>query len=382
MNRTDHLSKAALQTITRRDWLRRAATSSLTAVTLATGMNGAANLCAQQPGQATAMSLSAKRRVLSSVMPIASRTVRLKPVVAELPRTVVTAIAADPRGQVLAVSGDDFAIRIVNMSTMNVMETLTAHSDLVRTLAFSPDGSKLISAGNDGQVIVWSRDRQYAIAQRIQGSPALACVTFSPNGKTIAAVGFDNTVYMIGKGAGEKPNFKCDCTDLRTVAYRSDGKMLAVAGRTGVLHLFDPTNGDLLFEKTLHSGRIYDVEFYPDAKLLVSVGGDGRAVVFDTQNMQVVRAFQVATCKLFAVSVLDEKTIATAGSDNFIRVVNVVERETVRRLEGHHGSVPTLAYKDGKLYSGGFDATLRRWSVDQVTGGPARVAEIDQLLER
>lgn len=330
----------------------------------------------------SSMNLAAKRKVFSSVMPIASRTVRLKPIVADLPRAVVTAIAADPRGQLLAVSGDDHAIRIVDMSTMNILETLEAHRDLVRTLAFSPNGSKLVSAGNDGQVIVWSRDRAFAIAQRMQGSPALACVTFAPDGRQMAAVGFDNTVYMIGQVASEQPVFKCDCTDLRTVAFRNDSKLLAVAGRTGALHLFDPVSGDLLFERTLHKGRIHDIEFYDDGNLMVSVGGDGVAVLFDTRSLKVVREIPVSTGKLFAVSVLDKRHIAVAGSDNVIRVVDVIEGATVRKLEGHHGSVPTLAFSDGKLFSGGFDATLRRWSVDQVTGKPDRIADGGHQLDR
>ncbi len=337
-------------------------------------------LCAQQP--TTGMNLAAKRKVLSSVIPIASRTVRLKPVVADLPRAVVTAITSDPRGQLLAVSGDDHAIRIVDISTMNVLETLEAHRDLIRTLAFSPDGTKLVSAGNDGQVIVWSRDREFAIAQRMQGSPALACVTFAPDGRQMAAVGFDNTVYMIGRVATEQPVFRCDCTDLRTVAFRNDSKLLAVAGRTGVLHLFDPVTGDLLFEKAMHKGRIHDIEFYDDGNLMVSVGGDGVAVVFDTRSLKVVRRIPVSTGKLFAVSVLDEKHIAVAGSDNVIRVVDVIDGATVRRLEGHQGSVPTLAFSDGKLFSGGYDATLRRWSVDQVTGKPERIADGGHQLDR
>ncbi len=327
-------------------------------------------------------SLSRKRKLLASVMPIASREVRLKPVIANMPRTVVTAIAVDPRGDVLAVAGDDHAIRIVDMSTLNVLETLEMHRDLIRTLAFSPDGRRLVSAGNDGQVIVWSRDLGYRVSQRMQGSPALACVTFSPNGQQISAVGFDNTVYMIGRNSDEQPVFNCDCTDLRTVAYRSDSKALAVAGRTGELHLFDPSTGKLIHEETTHRGRIYDIEFWPGGERLVSVAEDGCAVIFDSQTLKTVKQIRISTGQLFAVSVLDENHIAVAGSDNIIRIVDVVEGATIRRLEGHHGSIPTLAFSQGNLFSGGFDATLRRWSLKQVTGKPARIAEGEHGIDR
>lgn len=339
---------------------------------------GALPLSAEQP----ALSLAAKQRLLSSVIPISSRTLRLTPVTADLPRAVVTAIAADPRGEVLAVSGDDHAIRIVDMTTMNVLETLEAHRDLVRTLAFSHDGRKLVSAGNDGQLIVWSRDRNFEVSQQMQGSPALACVTFSPDGNQMAAVGFDNTVYMIGRSTTDQPIFKCDCTDLRTVAYRDDGKTLAVAGRSGDIHLFDPRSGRLLFEKRVHSGRVCDIEFQEDGSQMVSVAEDGTAVVIDTRSLRVMKQIRITTGKLFAVSILDANHIAVAGSDNIVRIIDLNEEATIRRLEGHTGSIPTLAYKNGKLYSGGFDATLRQWTVDQVSSKDARIAEGEHGIDR
>jgi len=359
----------------RRRMIAMAVSTSLAA---AGSLGGLGSTLAQEP----ALTIAHKRDLLASVMPIASRTIRLKPISVDFPRTVVTAIASDPRGQILAVSGDDNAIRIVDMSTMNVMHTLEMHRDLIRTLAFSPDGRKLVSAGNDGQLIVWSRDHGFKVQQEMQGSPALACVTFSPDGQQMAAVGFDNTVYMIGQSGRDQPVFNCDCTDLRTVSYRDDGKILAVAGRTGDLHLFDPKTGEVIYEANLHRGRIHDIEFWRGANRLVSVGANGHAVIFDTQTMKLVNRIRVSTGKLFAVSILDRDHIAVAGSDNIIRVVDINEGETIRRLEGHQGSIPTLAFNDGKLYSGGFDATLRRWSVEQVTGKPQRIAEGEHKIDR
>ncbi|QDT10467.1 WD40 repeat domain-containing protein [Planctomycetes bacterium K23_9] len=346
------------------------------------GILGSLSLFGTSSAQESSLTIAAKRRQMSDVLPIASRTVRLKPVEANLPRAVVTAITADPRGEVLAVSGDDHAIRIVDMESLNVLETLQGHRDLIRTMAFSPDGRKLVSAGNDGQLIVWSRDRDYRIQQRMQGTPALACVTFSPDGRQMAAVGFDNTVFMIGSKAGEQPVFKCDCKDLRTVAYRGDAKVLAVAGRSGDLHLFDPQSGSVAFEGPTHKGRIQDIEFWPGSGQLASVGDDGTAVVFDSKSMKQVNRIQVSTCKLYAVSILDRDHIAVAGSDNAIRIVDINEGATVRKLEGHQGSISALAFYNGRLFSGGFDATLRRWSVDQVTGKPERIAEGEHGIER
>ena len=172
---------------------RRAMLLGLAACTAAT-----ASLAAPALADDPAASIAKKRRVLASLAPAKSRTIRLKPIASEMPRTVVTAVASDPRGEFVAVAGDDNAIRILDATSMRVAKTLNSHRDLIRTLAFDREGQKLVSAGNDGQLIVWDRDANFKIHQRMQGTPALTCVRFSPDGKEMAAVGFDSTVYLIG----------------------------------------------------------------------------------------------------------------------------------------------------------------------------------------
>ena len=61
--------------------------------------------------------------------------------------------------------------------------------------------------------------------------------------------------------------------------------------------------------------------------------------------------------------------MATAGSDNIIRLWDLSTRRELGQLTGHAGSVSALAYQDGILVSGGFDTFLRIWQVpDQVRG--------------
>ncbi|NND99156.1 MAG: WD40 repeat domain-containing protein [Pirellulaceae bacterium] len=338
--------------------------------------------CPSGWGDEPSLSVAAKQNLMRSMTPIASRAIQLEATTAQLPRAVVTAIAADPRGDLVAVAGDDHAIRILNTSTMRIVQTLDGHRDLIRTLSFSHSGDQFVSAGNDGQLIVWDRDASFTIMQRMQGTPALACVRFAPDDNEMAAVGFDNTVFVIGRKPRPKTVFECHCKDLRAIAYRDDNRLLAVAGRSGSLHLFDPANGELVLEQKIHNGRVHDLEFHRDAYTLVSVGADGMMVVFDTKRNRVLSQTRVSTGKLFAVSILDSVHVAVAGSDNVIRVVNTDDGQVVRKLEGHHGSIPSLAFTNGKLFSGGFDATLRRWTLDHVTGNQQRIAEGDHGIDR
>jgi WD40 repeat protein len=312
-------------------------------------------------------------------LPIPSRSIRLKS--DDQSRVVVTAIAADPQGEFLAAAGDDHAIRILRSSNLQTVKTLRGHRDLIRTLAFNPEGTRLASAGNDGQLILWNAEQSFRKSQTMQGTPALACVRFAPESNEMAAVGFDNEVFVIGRRDRKRPNFACDCKDLRSVAYREDSKLLAVAGRSGDLHLFDPANGRMLSDHSIHRGRIHDLVFHHQSNRVVCVAEDGHLTVFDTGERKLLQRVRVTTGKLFAVAVVDSQLVAVAGSDNVIRIVNTDDGTVVRKLDEHGGSVSTLAASGGVLFSGSYDATLRRWSLGNLHS-EERIAESDPRIDR
>ena len=304
--------------------------------------------------------------------PAAARVASLLPTVVDQPIPVVTALAIDPTGQWLAVAGDDKAIRILEASNLKEIAVLRGHGDLIRTVAFRHDGKVLASGGNDGSLILWEQATGYRQLRRIDDLPAVCRVTFSPQRNEIAAVGFGTEIMMFG-GAADLAEMRCDCNDLRVCAYDQQGQRLAVAGRSGHVHLFDPRTGAAIRDFNLHNGRIRDCVFTRNDTRLLTVGEDGAVVLLDLVRGEVVQRIDLLPCKLFTLAMIDETHVAVAGSDNRIRIVDLDSGTVVKHLDGHRGSVSTLAYTSGALFSGGFDATLRRWPVE--SSGGERLAE-------
>ncbi|QEF99592.1 WD domain, G-beta repeat [Stieleria maiorica] len=338
---------------------------------------------ASEPERVAKGKLSVQPAVERMVQINDSQIVQLQPISPDFPTTIVQAIATDPRGEVVAVAGDDHAIRIYDASRLKLVATLQGHTDLIQTLDFDRAGNRLVSAGNDGQLILWDRNSAYRIVQRMSGTPALACVRFSPDGQELAAVGFENKVYLIGRTKREdQPQATCDCTDLRSVDYRDDGKLLAVAGRSGDLHLFDRNTSALLGDYQIHTGRIHDLRFNDASPVVVSVGEDGCVTMFDTEIKQPVRRINVTTGKLFSVCILDDQHLAVAGSNNVTWIVNASSGKTVEKLSGHTGSIAALASTGNFLFSGGYDTTLRRWELTGLKAVRDRIAERSNPIDR
>lgn len=312
-------------------------------------------------------------------LPPTSRSIQLTEQPTQAP--VITAIAVDPRGELVAVAGDDHLIRVLNTANLARVRLLSGHRDLIRTISFDPGGTRLASAGNDGQLMLWNRDQSFRLQQRMAGTPALTCVRFSPEGNEIAAVGFGSEVYLIGRAESEQKTFRCEGADLRAVAYRDDGRLIATAGRSGDLCLFDFTNG-LQSSHPIHDGRIHGIAFHYNSARAVCVADDGRVSVFDTQTRELIHRVAVTTGKLFAVSVVNSQLVAVAGSDNLIHIVNTDTGTAMRRLEGHSGSVSALGAGSGLLFSGSYDTTLRRWPIAEIEAGGQRIAEGDPRIDR
>jgi WD40 repeat protein/tRNA A-37 threonylcarbamoyl transferase component Bud32 len=69
---------------------------------------------------------------------------------------VVNAIAITPDGQTLASGSKDKTIKLWNLKTGQLKETISEVSDEVHSLTFTPDGKTLVSGGSeDGSIEIW-----------------------------------------------------------------------------------------------------------------------------------------------------------------------------------------------------------------------------------
>ena len=68
---------------------------------------------------------------------------------------VVTDVALQPGGHLIAIVGDDHHVCIYDQKLGRYVEHLEKHTDWVRTAQFSPDGKILVTAGNDRQIYFW-----------------------------------------------------------------------------------------------------------------------------------------------------------------------------------------------------------------------------------
>jgi WD40 repeat protein len=313
---------------------------------------------------------------LKSVSSAGSREIQLKSLEQATSPPVVTALAASPDGQYLAIAGDDHAIRILQVASGEEVQVVIGHSDWIRCLAFREldDGRApvLYSAGDDGLVLEWTFVQPLQSRELIRLPFAVRSLAVSADHQLLAMGGFSNDV-LVWDSVNDLllRRLRCPSGDIQAIAFSNDSRRVACGGRGGEISLWDAQTGEQIVVRGTHSRRVTALGFSRDDLLLTSIGEDRRLVRCDWASGRVQTDIELGRSKLKSLCMLGEYMIAVAGSDNRIVLYEVASNSVIEELDGHMGTVAVLARCGNNLVSGSFDTTVRIWDLESVERHPS-----------
>jgi WD40 repeat protein len=252
------------------------------------------------------------------------------------PRRALNAIAADPRGELIAL-GRYGEVELVSALTGEPVKKLEPQAGTVTALTFWADGSRLLVAGGEpglsGEARLYSREGE-----------------------------------LQGVFGGHR-----DC--LYAAAVSPGGKLLATAGYDQEIRLWDVSKGERLKTLSGHNAAVFDLAFRPDGKVLASASGDRTVKLWDVASGARLETFSQPLKEVYTVAFSpDGSRLAAGGVDNRIRVWAV----SAKALEGtnpilearfaHEGAILKILYSpDGRqLLSSADDRTVKLWDAGSV----------------
>ena len=310
----------------------------------------------------------------------------------------VDSVAYSPDGQTVASGSNDKTIKLWNVNTGNLLQTFEGHSKWVNSVAYSPDGQTLASGSNDnsvGEVLasgsfddtikLWNV-KTGKLLQTLEGnSHSVNSVAYSPDGQTLASGGsisyqelirlkyspdlasgsYDQSIKLWDVKTGKLlQTLKDDSGSVKSVAYSPDGQTLASGSRDNTIKLWDVKTGKLLQTLEGHSSSVKSVAYSPDGQTLASGSWDNTIKLWNVKTGNLLQTLEGHSSWVNSVAYSpDGQTVASGSRDSTIKLWNVKTGKLLQTLEGHSISVNSVAYSpDGQtLASGSGDDTIKIW---------------------
>jgi len=278
---------------------------------------------------------------------------------------VVSGVAVDPAGKLLATVGDDHLLRIWNLDDGTVLYRLSAHSDWIKAVSFRPDGKTVATAGDDCRIRIWDISAATQPMELPEQPQAIHALVYSPDGQLLASAGFDDKVRLYTADGRLPQELDGPGSDLAALAFSPDGTQLAAAGRAGTIRVWNMATGSKAADIQASARRISALAYSPDGRRLAAAGDDRAIRLFDPLSGKLLAALPERSGKIRTLNFCGGKLLASGGTDNIIRLWNLSANTEQNQLIGHTGTVGALAYipQTGTLISGSFDTTVRVWKV-------------------
>ena len=232
-------------------------------------------------------------------------------------------LAYSPDGQMLAISGEDSngnpAIKLWTAYDGQIALTLNAPKARVRSMAFSPNGEMLASAGDDQAITIW-RVRDGRILKTLSDPRSTVySVAFSPDGKYLATGSADHVIRIYRVDDWKLlPEIRDQNNDILSVAFSPDGQYLASAGADRVVWIWRVSDGSNVRKLIGHTGRVYGVTYSPDGQTLASTGDDQTIRLWSAKSGALLQIISHASVGMSNIAFNPNGQSLAAGTDGNI----------------------------------------------------------------
>lgn len=246
----------------------------------------------------------------------------------------VHAVAFSPDGRSVAAGGYDGTLRIWNVHTGELEKTLTGHSDIIRSLCYGEDSASVLTGSDDGKILRWNIVNGEIISSYSTYGSQIIFLMFLPGDSRFVSGDFSGLVGLWDVSSTE-PLFQTTVsrTRINAIAVNSSGTRLVVVSNDGNIALF------AISEKTLLKENFADLS---------------------PRTLKWWQA-QIATSVVW----LDSRDIIVLGLSNggiLPWSIDQWEKGTVTNI--HESTVSTLKYSSGKLVTGSWDGTVKVFELE------------------
>ncbi|WP_354635423.1 WD40 repeat domain-containing protein [Planktothricoides raciborskii] len=214
----------------------------------------------------------------------------------------VQAVAIAPNQEILATGSNDQTIKLWNLaplwqnnsenppySNQLLIDTLSGHTDRVRTLAISSDGLTLASGGNDQTIKIWNLSPKNERSTYLKSTltdhiGAIYALAFLPNQNILISGSSDWTIKIWDLNTNQViKTLEGHQGSIRSLAVSADGHTLVSGSTDGTVKVWDLRTRRLQHTLIGHTDLVRTVAISPDGKIIASGSWDNTIKLWTLQ---------------------------------------------------------------------------------------------------
>jgi WD40 repeat protein len=234
-------------------------------------------------------------------------------------------------------------------------------------LAFSRDG-KLLATAPNRRIALWDTTTGKELPQRLVHGTQIHSLAFRPDGKVLAGGGADSTIHFWDVATGKRKQVLDGPTGrVSAVVHSPNGRFLLLGSLDGKVQVWNASTATVIRQLASHESGVHSLAVTADGKLLGSSGGDGIIRLTELSTGQVLFDLKghnrYARCVAFSP---DGALLASGGEDGVIKLWDARTGKRKRELTGHKKWIEAIVFApDGRiLASAAYDGTVRFWDIE------------------
>jgi WD40 repeat protein/serine/threonine protein kinase len=239
-------------------------------------------------------------------------------------------LALSPDGNMVAVAGNA-GVSLLDLSAEKKSPTNAALATKSQAMGLAFDGQKsrlyvVINKRDRHEIQVWEPKQRKRLKTFESAQGTMAKWAMSPTSKHFITVNHAGWLYLWNCSTGRlEKRLRVQRRNVLSLAFRPDGRQIAIAGRDQALSLWSIPDGRLLTRVRSIRNHIYKLTYHPGGRWLAMVTYSNELKLWDlkTNKVRVTMALNSSSATITPVNLHftpDGQRLVASGPDNSIKV--------------------------------------------------------------